>query len=102
PVRYLFLTKRDPHPRQIGRIVERINTMGTLRLFALKDWSAIKDADPFIRMLGQELDQTTRKWSIKRKKSKTGHRSVRSGKKRQIRSFRNLRISTSPADFQAT
>jgi hypothetical protein len=68
PVRYLFLTKCDPHPRQIGRIVERINTMGTLRLFALKDWSAIKDADPFIRMLGQELDQTTRKWSIKRKK----------------------------------
>jgi hypothetical protein len=67
PVRYLFLTKCDPHPRQIGRIVERINTMGTLRLFALKDWAAIKDADPFIRMLGQELDDTIRNWSVKRR-----------------------------------
>jgi hypothetical protein len=68
PVRYLLLTKCDPHPRQVGRILERINTMGTLRLFALKDWSAIKDADPFIRMLGQELDQKIRIWSLKRKR----------------------------------
>jgi hypothetical protein len=66
PVRYLLLTKYDPHPRQVGRILERINAMGTLRLYALKDWSAIKDADPFIRMLGQELDQKIRIWGKKR------------------------------------
>ena len=59
PVRYLLLTKHAPHPRQIGRIAERINTMGTMRLFALKDWAAVRNADPYIRILGQELDQIT-------------------------------------------
>jgi hypothetical protein len=67
PVRYLILTKDDPNPRQIGRIVERINAMGTLRLYALKDWAAIKEADTYIRILGQELDKITRDWSDKRR-----------------------------------
>ena len=66
PVRYLILTKRPPNPRQIGRIAERINAMGTLRLYALKDWAAIKEADTYIRILGQELDKITRDWSDKR------------------------------------
>lgn len=47
----------------MGRIVERINALGTLRLYALKDWSTIVEADTTIRILGQELDQITRKWS---------------------------------------
>jgi hypothetical protein len=63
PVRYLLLTKQAPHPRQIGRIVERINAMGTMRLFALKDWAAVRNADPYIRILGQDLDQITESWS---------------------------------------
>jgi hypothetical protein len=63
PVRYLLLTKHAPHPRQIGRIAERINTMGTMRLFALKDWAAVRNADPYIRILGQDLDQITETWS---------------------------------------
>ena len=63
PVRYLMLTKHEPHPRQIGRIAERINTMGTMRLYGLKDWAAIRNADLYIRILGQELDQITKKWS---------------------------------------
>ena len=67
PVRYLLLTKHEPHPRQIGRIAERINTMGTMRLYALKDWAAIRNADPYIRILGQELDQVTKKWGSDRK-----------------------------------
>ena len=67
PVRYLLLTKRAPHPRQIGRIAERINAMGTMRLYALKDWAAIRNADLYIRVLGQELDQITKKWSRDRK-----------------------------------
>jgi len=66
PVRYLILTKGEPNPRQIGRIVERINAMGTMRLFALKDWEAIKSADPAIRILGQELDLIMKEWSDKR------------------------------------
>lgn len=67
PVRYLMLTKHEPHPRQIGRIAERINAMGTLRLFALKDWAAIRNADPYIRILGQELDQITKNWGRDRR-----------------------------------
>lgn len=63
PVRYLLLTKHPPHPRQIGRIAERINTMGTMRLFALKDWAAVRNADSYIRILGQDLDKITESWS---------------------------------------
>jgi len=67
PFRYLFLTKYQPHRQQIGRIVARVNAMGTMRLFALKDWSVIKDADAHIRMQGLELDRVTTAWSHKRK-----------------------------------
>ena len=67
PVRYLLLTKHEPHPRQIGRIAERINTMGTMRLYALKDWAAVRNADPYIRILGQELDEITKNWGRDRK-----------------------------------
>ena len=63
PVRYLLLTKHAPHPRQIGRIAERINSMGTMRLFALKDWAAVRNADSYIRLLGQDLDLITESWS---------------------------------------
>lgn len=66
PVRYLILTKPGSNGRQLGRIVERINAMGTLRLYALKDWHVIEAADAQIRILGQELDQITYEWSTKR------------------------------------
>src|SRR5262249_10947601 len=46
---------------------DRINNMGTLRLYALKDWSAIRNADAYIRILGQELDQITEEWGKNRK-----------------------------------
>ncbi len=67
PVRYLLLTKHAPHPRQIGRIAERINAMGTMRLYALKDWSAVRNADAYIRIFGQELDQITKGWGRDRR-----------------------------------
>jgi hypothetical protein len=66
PVRYLILTKGPPHRKQIGRVVGRVNAMGTMRLVALKDWSIIKDADAHIRMQGQELDRVTTQWSFDR------------------------------------
>jgi hypothetical protein len=62
-VRYLFLTKFEPHRRQIGRIVERMNRLGTIRLFALKGYDFIQNADVHIRILGQELDGITHWWS---------------------------------------
>lgn len=66
PLRYLFLTKGEPHRRQIGRIVERINAMGTLRLIALRDWTIIRDASTQIQLRGLELDTMMRKWSSER------------------------------------
>jgi hypothetical protein len=66
PVRYLILTKGPPHRKQIGRVVGRVNAMGTMRLIALKDWSIIRDADAHIRMQGQELDRVTMQWSLDR------------------------------------
>lgn len=66
PVRYLILTKGPPHRKQVGRVVGRVNAMGTMRLVALKDWSIIRDADAHIRMQGQELDRVTTQWSLDR------------------------------------
>jgi hypothetical protein len=63
PMRYLLLTKQEPHPRQIGRIAECINSMGTMRLYAFKDWAAVRSAGPHLRILGQELDRIARQWS---------------------------------------
>ena len=36
PMRYLLLTKHEPHPREIGRIAEGVNAMGTVRLSRLQ------------------------------------------------------------------
>jgi hypothetical protein len=66
PVRYLLITKGEPHRQQIGRIVERINAMGTMRLIALRDYSIIRDASTQIQLRGQELDKMMRKWSVGR------------------------------------
>ncbi|WP_088345704.1 MULTISPECIES: hypothetical protein [Rhodomicrobium] len=62
PVRYLILTKHEPHRRQLGRIVDRINAMGTMRLFALKNLSLIREASGHIRLRGQQLDDITAWW----------------------------------------
>jgi hypothetical protein len=65
-IHYLLITKGAPHRRQIGRIVERINSMGTMRLIALRDYGIIRDASTQIQLRGQELDTVMRKWSTKR------------------------------------
>jgi hypothetical protein len=66
PLRYLFLTKGEPHRQQIGRIVDRINIMGTMRLIALRDWTIIRDASTQIQLRGLELDTIMNKWSVGR------------------------------------
>ncbi|MGO9485762.1 MAG: DUF3422 family protein [Rhodomicrobium sp.] len=63
PVRYLLLTKGAPHKRQIGRLVERICTMATIRFYALKDWQILQNASIHVRIRGQELDQIIRDWT---------------------------------------
>ena len=66
PIRYLVLSKGEPHRRQIGRVLDRINTMGTMRLIALRDWTIVRDASTQIQLRGLELDTMMRKWTQKR------------------------------------
>lgn len=66
PIRYLVLSKGEPHRRQIGRILDRINAMGSVRLIALRDWTIIRDASTQIQLRGLELDNMMRRYSVKR------------------------------------
>lgn len=63
PVHYLLITKGEPHWRQVGRIIERINSMGTMRLIALRDYNIIRDASTQTQLRGLELDTIMRRWS---------------------------------------
>lgn len=62
PFRFLLLTKFEPNRKQIGRMVERVNTLGTRRLFALKDWSVIQNASVWVNHYGRKLDAIFAKW----------------------------------------
>lgn len=88
PVRYLLLTKGEPHRRQIGRIVERINAMGTMRLIALRDYNIIRDASTHIQLRGQELDTMMRKWSARRAAIRAKYEEKKRGKAGE--EFRNI------------
>ncbi|MEQ1756509.1 MAG: hypothetical protein ABL973_20505 [Micropepsaceae bacterium] len=66
PVRQLIITKGEPHRQQIGRLVERVNTIGTLRLAALRNWDTIQAAGVKIRLLGNQLDEVLTHWSVER------------------------------------
>jgi len=80
PIRYLVLSKGEPHRRQIGRILDRINAMGAMRLIALRDWTIIRDASTQIQLRGLELDTMMRRWSRKRSDIRTDFAKQRQGK----------------------
>jgi hypothetical protein len=62
PFRFLLLTKFEPNRKQVGRMVERVNTLGTRRLFALKGWSIIENASVWINHYGRQLDAAFAEW----------------------------------------
>jgi hypothetical protein len=74
PMRYMIVTKGEPHREQIGRIVERINALGTMRLFALKNLGVIKNAGTHLRLLGHELDGAIHQWGVERDKIERRYR----------------------------
>ena len=45
---------------QLGRLVHRIHTLGTLRLIALRDFKTIRLANPNVMILGRRLDEIYR------------------------------------------
>lgn len=66
PFRELYLTKYQPHPAQLGRMMERFNSLGTYRLYALKNAAIVKDAGNHVRMYGQEVSEIARRWAYDR------------------------------------
>lgn len=65
-LRQLFLSKGQPHAKQIGRIVDRVNAITTMRHFALRNWQTIRNASYHIRILGDTLDGTLSRWNTER------------------------------------
>jgi hypothetical protein len=62
PARFLLLLKFEPDRRQAGRMVERINSLRTHRLLALRDWGVIKNADVWINHYRRQLDAAFEEW----------------------------------------
>lgn len=65
PFRELYITKLQPHPAQLGRMLERFNRLGTLRLYALKNAAIIRDAGSLVRIAGQQLNAVMSDWHKK-------------------------------------
>lgn len=63
-VRYAFLVKCEPHRKQLGRIVDRLLHISTIRNVVLKDINVIRNASPQLRIRGQELDAVMSWWSF--------------------------------------
>lgn len=83
PMRYLVVTKGEPHREQVGRFVERINALGTMRLFALKNVRVVKNAGTHLRLLGHELDGVLHQWVVERGKIEKRHRALMEGVRRK-------------------
>ena len=77
PIRQLFFTRGEPNRQQIGRIVERINAIGTMRMFTLRNWGTIQNAGIYIRLIGEQLDGILSNWSKERKRIEERHPALR-------------------------
>ena len=62
PFRFLLLTKSEPNRKQVGRMIERINVLGARRIFALKDWSVIRNAGSWVNHYSRLLDAVYEQW----------------------------------------
>lgn len=73
PQRYLIATKGEPHREQIGRFIERINAVGTMRLYALRNFAQVRNAGILLELLGRELDGVLQQWSKRRREIEAAH-----------------------------
>lgn len=92
PIRYLLLTKHEPHRQQIGRFVERINAVTTMRLFALKHWADIRNAGSHLRVLGRELDDVLSDWSAKRQQIESKAKTDKDAEEKRLSLRRLLQL----------
>jgi hypothetical protein len=82
PLRYLLLTRYEPHEKRVGTVVGRINALETLRILSTKNSTAIAQTDDHIRLRGQELDQVVAGWIAMRQKIEVEFASDRDGERR--------------------
>jgi len=61
--KFIVLSKGEPHRKQIGRFVERILSLETMRIFALKNLGSIQNAYFFIESITKQLDDVQKRWS---------------------------------------
>jgi hypothetical protein len=57
PVAYVILVRPNADPHQTGRLVEHINSLGTMRLIALKEIGLLRRLGTIIRIFGHRLDE---------------------------------------------
>jgi len=67
PERFFVVTKGEPHRRQIGRFVERLVSLETMRAFAFKNLGTIHNASLHLRTLTMALDDILERWAAERK-----------------------------------
>jgi hypothetical protein len=68
PERFFIVTKGEPHRRQIGRMVERLVSLETMRAIAFKNLGTIQNASLHLRTLTMALDDILERWATDRKK----------------------------------
>lgn len=63
PAKFLLLSKGEPHRKQIGRFVDRILSLETMRIFALKNLGSIENAYYYLGSVTSHLDDILKHWS---------------------------------------
>jgi hypothetical protein len=67
PERFLVLSKGEPNKQQIGRFIERIPSLETMRTFALRNLGLIQNCYHYLGVLTFELDNVLKFWNERRK-----------------------------------
>lgn len=62
-VRYIIFVRSGADKYQLGRLIEHINTMGTFRLAALKEFSLFRQIGTKIRIYGHLMDEASNKFN---------------------------------------
>jgi hypothetical protein len=67
PERFFIVTKGEPHREQIGRMVERLVSLETMRAIAFKNLGTTQNASLHLRTLTMALDDILKQWAVERK-----------------------------------
>ncbi|MEM7677553.1 MAG: hypothetical protein AAF449_16250, partial [Myxococcota bacterium] len=90
PVRFLLLTKGEPQREQLGRFISRSMSLETLRFFALRNITTIRNAGVHLELIGRQLDGLLQTWSQERDRVRKEHKGKVS-ELEQARSWRPYR-----------